>query len=137
MSVPLLLLGLSSFLIVLCSIVSPDRLIAQTSTTTTKGTAPTAQEKAQAAEIWESRCTACHGTEGRGDGPGAAALNPKPLNFQKHDWQKATPNDQIAKAIVEGGGAVGLSDQMPANPDLEDEPGVVAALVGRVRGFSK
>jgi mono/diheme cytochrome c family protein len=93
--------------------------------------------KAQAAAIWESRCAACHGAEGRGDGPGAAALQPKPVNFRNHNWQKAVTNDQIAKAIVEGGSAVGLSNQMPGNPDLEDEDNIVTALVVHVRELGK
>lgn len=29
----------------------------------------------------EKACTACHGETGVGDGPGAAALNPKPANW--------------------------------------------------------
>lgn len=99
------------------------------------GGAPTAEARAQAAEIWDSRCAACHGGDGRGDGPGAEALRPRPVNFRRTNWQKAVTDDQIAKAIVEGGGAVGLSNQMPANPDLEDDSAVVKALVARVREF--
>jgi mono/diheme cytochrome c family protein len=98
---------------------------------------PDADAKAQAAEIWSSRCTACHGEDGRGDGPGAAALKPKPINFHRRNWQKVVTDEQIAKAIVEGGSAVGLSSQMPANPDLEDEDTIVKALVARVRAFGK
>jgi hypothetical protein len=43
----------------------------------------------------------------------------------------------IAKAIIHGGAAVGLSSQMQPNPDLEDKPAVVAALVERVRELAK
>ena len=75
--------------------------------------------------------------EGKGDGPGAASLNPKPINFHKSSWQKSVTNDQIAKAIVEGGSAVGVSSQMAANPDLEDEPEIVKALVAHVRELGK
>jgi hypothetical protein len=75
--------------------------------------------------------------EGHGDGPGAASLNPKPINFHKRSWQKSVTDDQIAKAIVEGGSAVGVSSQMAANPDLEDEPEVVKALVAHVRELGK
>lgn len=109
----------------------------QTPVVSSDTAAPSAEAKAQAAEIWDSRCAACHGAEGRGDGPGAAALKPRPLNFHKRDWQKAVTDEQIATAIVEGGGAVGLSNQMPANPDLEDETGVVKALVAHVRTLGK
>jgi mono/diheme cytochrome c family protein len=31
--------------------------------------------------VSDKACTACHGDTGKGDGPGAAALNPKPANW--------------------------------------------------------
>ena len=31
--------------------------------------------------LFEKNCVLCHGKEGKGDGPAAAALNPKPKNF--------------------------------------------------------
>jgi mono/diheme cytochrome c family protein len=91
----------------------------------------------QATQIYDERCTACHGAGGRGDGPGAAALEPRPIDFHNPNWQKSVSDDQIAKAIVKGGAAVGLSNQMASNPDLEDEPEVVKALVARVRELGK
>jgi mono/diheme cytochrome c family protein len=94
-------------------------------------------DRAAAAEIFDTRCSACHGSDGRGDGPGAAALKPKPANFRNRDWQKSVSDHEIAKAIVYGGGAVGRSNQMAANPDLEDQPAVVKALVAHVREFGK
>jgi len=35
----------------------------------------------QAAQIYQENCVPCHGKAGAGDGPAAAALNPKPANF--------------------------------------------------------
>ena len=32
-------------------------------------------------DLYRRFCLACHGSEGRGDGPAAKALNPKPANF--------------------------------------------------------
>ena len=32
-------------------------------------------------------CAVCHGNEGKGDGPGAAALNPKPADFSAEHVQ--------------------------------------------------
>jgi hypothetical protein len=93
----------------------------------------TPQARTQASEIFESRCVACHGTDGRGDGPAASNLNPKPRDFHNRKWQKSLSDATIARAIVYGGRAVGVSAQMAPNPDLEDEPAVVAALVERVR----
>ncbi len=37
-------------------------------------------------QIFENTCSKCHGMEGNGDGPNAAALKPKPFNF--HDASK-------------------------------------------------
>src|ERR1700722_14085515 len=99
--------------------------------------AVTPQARAEADDIFESRCVACHGSEGRGDGPAASNLNPKPRDFHNPKWQKSIDDATIARAIVYGGSAVGVSGEMASNPDLEDEPGVVAALVEHVRGLGK
>ena len=94
-------------------------------------------DSAAAEQIFTERCAACHGADGSGKGPAAASLKPAPANFHDRKWQKSVSDDTIAKAIVEGGAAVGLSNQMAPNPDLEDQPGVVKALVAHVRGFGK
>ena len=46
-----------------------------------------------------------------------------------------TKDERIAKVIVEGGAAVGLSEGMAANPDLKGKDDVVAELVKIVRSF--
>lgn len=89
----------------------------------------------EAKEMFNSRCAPCHGTDGKGDGPGAAALNPKPRNYTDAAWQKSVTDDQIRKTIVMGGAAVGKSPIMPASPDLESKPEVVSGLVKIVRSF--
>jgi mono/diheme cytochrome c family protein len=33
------------------------------------------------AEVFKNNCEACHGSQGHGDGPAGAALNPKPKNL--------------------------------------------------------
>jgi mono/diheme cytochrome c family protein len=97
----------------------------------------TAQARAEATDIFESRCVACHGPEGRGDGPAASNLNPRPRDFHNRKWQKSIDDATITRAIVYGGSSVGVSGEMAANPDLEDEPAVVAALVEQVRQLGK
>jgi mono/diheme cytochrome c family protein len=89
----------------------------------------------QARKVFKSKCVVCHGDHGAGDGPGAAALNPKPRAFGNADWQSTATDDQIKKAIVQGGAAVGKSPAMPANPDLRSKPEVVNELVKIIRGF--
>lgn len=101
------------------------------------GVKVTGNDRQEAHQIFTTRCAACHGQFGRGDGPGAAGLNPKPRNYADAAWQKATTDEEIEKAIVYGGAAVGKSLQMVANPDLQAKPGVVAALREIVRTFGK
>lgn len=89
----------------------------------------------QAEEIFRQKCTVCHGTTGHADGPGAAALNPKPQVFVDAAWQAKVTDDELTKAILGGGVAVGRTPGMPANPDLQTKPEVVAELVKIVRKY--
>ena len=90
---------------------------------------------AQADTIFSQRCSVCHGMSGKGDGVGAAALNPKPRNYTDAAWQASVTDEQIGKTIVEGGAAMGKSPLMAPNADLKDKPDVVKALVAKVRSF--
>jgi cytochrome c553 len=90
---------------------------------------------AEAATIFSTRCAACHGVDGKGDGIAAASLNPKPRAYSDQEWQKSVDDSHIAKVIVEGGPSVGKSPLMTANPDLKDKPEVVAALVAKIRSY--
>jgi len=98
---------------------------------------PPPDPAADARKLFSTKCVVCHGDHGAGDGPGAAALNPKPRAFGDATWQASVTDDQIKKTIVEGGAAVGKSAAMPANPDLAEKPDEVAALVKIVRDFKK
>jgi len=84
--------------------------------------------------MFTTRCTPCHGATGRGDGPGAVALTPKPRNYTDTTWQKSVTDEQIKKTILYGGAAVAKSPAMPANPDLDGKP-ELDGLVAKVRSF--
>jgi mono/diheme cytochrome c family protein len=114
---------------------TPTPAPAATPPATGTATAAATDPKAEADQIFSQRCSVCHGADGKGDGPGAAALNPKPRNYTDAEWQKSVTDDYIAKVIVEGGAAVGKSPTMVANADLKDKPEVVKALVAKVRSF--
>ena len=101
----------------------------------TAAQADDAAAKAEADTVWAQRCSTCHGAGGQGDGAAAAALTPKPRNFTLATWQASVTDEHIAKVIVEGGQAVGLSMMMTANPDLASKPEVVQALVAHVRSL--
>lgn len=102
---------------------------------------PAANDGADAAyaakTMFQAKCVVCHGTSGAGDGPGAAALNPKPRAFTDPSWQTTVTNEQIESAILMGGAAVGKSPAMPGNPELQAKPEVVKELVKIVRAFQK
>lgn len=94
-----------------------------------------ADPAAEAKAIFAQRCVVCHGANGDGSGPGAAALKPKPRNYGDAAWQAKVTDEALAKTIVEGGMASGLSALMPANPDLMAKPEVVTEIVKIIRGF--
>lgn len=92
---------------------------------------------AEAKQVWDQKCSTCHGTDGRGDGAAGAALEPKPRNFHDRAWAGRVQDDHLKKVIVEGGAAVGLSANMAPNPELKDKPAVVDELVKKVRSYTK
>lgn len=98
---------------------------------------PPPNPAADARNLFDTKCVVCHGNHGAGDGPGAAALNPKPRAFADATWQASVTDEHIKKTIVEGGAGVGKSVAMAANPDLKDKPEELTALVQIVRDFKK
>jgi mono/diheme cytochrome c family protein len=97
---------------------------------------PSAADMEDAKNIFQMRCVICHGQTGKGDGPGAASLEPKPRNYSDKAWQATVTDDDLKQVIVKGGAALGKSPIMPPNPDLEQKPKVLAALIVMIRGFA-
>ena len=97
----------------------------------------TGSAMAEAKHIFEVRCAVCHGQAGRGNGPGAAALDPKPRDYSDMEWQKSVTDEEIEKVIVEGGPAVGKSILMAPNPDLGQKPEVLDAMIEYIRSFGQ
>lgn len=62
---------------------------------------------------YETLCAGCHGVSGKGDGPAATALNPKPRNYTDKKSMSTIKDEDIFKIIKEGGAAVGKSQLMP------------------------
>jgi len=44
-------------------------------------------------QIFKQRCVVCHGQEGKGDGPGSRALEPKPANLPSEKVQGQTDGE--------------------------------------------
>ncbi len=92
-------------------------------------------EKAQA--LFGSICATCHGVDGRGDGPAAASLNPKPRDYTNAQWQASVTDDDLRRTILLGGQKTGKSPLMPGNPQLKDQPEVLDGLVKIIRSFKR
>ena len=59
---------------------------------------------ARGKNLFKTHCTVCHGPEGRGDGPAAAGLNPKPPNLVEMSGHH--PDGDIAWKIENGRGVM-------------------------------
>lgn len=81
------------------------------------------------------KCAICHGETGMGDGPGGAALSPKPTDFHRGSWQASVTDQHIREATLNGGAAVGKSAAMPPNPDLSSDPVLLNDLVLLIRSY--
>lgn len=62
--------------------------------------------------IYKEYCAQCHGATGKGDGPAASGLEPKPAIHANIPFEKV-PIDYLYNVIYYGGKAVGKSPTMP------------------------
>lgn len=86
--------------------------------------------------IFSQNCAVCHGDSGKGDGPGAAALTPKPRDLTDRTYMDARNDDVLFKIIKEGGTAVGKSPLMPPwSPTLKDQE--IRDLISFLRALGK
>jgi mono/diheme cytochrome c family protein len=101
--------------------------------------APAASAKpdaARGAALYATNCSSCHGPGGDGDGPAAAALQPKPARHADGAYMNALSNEHLFKVIKEGGAAVGKSPLMaPWGGTLDDTQ--IWDLVAFVRSLAK
>jgi len=78
--------------------------------------------------LYDANCAVCHGPQGRGDGPGAATLNPRPPDLRGPS--AAWSDGQLAAQIRNGRGA------MPPFREALDEEGTwsVVRYLRRLQG---
>ncbi|HVR30027.1 MAG TPA: cytochrome c [Thermoanaerobaculia bacterium] len=97
-------------------------------------TTVTAELLGRGADVYKSNCIACHGPLGKGDGPSAATLDPKPRDHSSRAYMDQLSDQQIADTIVQGGALRGYPN-MPSNPHIRGND--LAALVAHVRTLSR
>ncbi len=87
----------------------------------------------EAKQLYDQTCAMCHGPEGKGDGPTAQVLQPKPANLAT--VLKGKDTAYLTKLLKEGGASVGKSPLMPSYEGiLNDEQ--IRALIKYVKGFT-
>ncbi len=60
--------------------------------------------------LFQQNCSPCHGQTGEGNGPAAAALNPRPRNFtQANGWTNGYRLTEIYKTLTEGIKGTGMA----------------------------
>jgi len=74
------------------------------------------------AKVYRERCVLCHGPEGKGDGPAAAGLNPKPRNHSDGTYMKSRTDEELLGVIRVGKGG------MPAWGNVLSEQEIQAVL---------
>jgi len=83
--------------------------------------------------LYETYCAVCHGAEGKGDGPAAAGLNPKPANFGDPARQTVMTEAKQLNIVSKGGASEKLSPVMPSFGDaLTDQQ--IHDVVAYIRG---
>jgi cytochrome c oxidase cbb3-type subunit III len=66
------------------------------------------------ASLFQELCSVCHGVGGKGDGPSARGLEPKPADFTDCKAMAKDSDDVLLRIIKGGGQSVGRSSVMPA-----------------------
>jgi mono/diheme cytochrome c family protein len=79
-------------------------------------------------------CVSCHGNSGKGDGPAAASLNPKPRNHTDGKYMNALTDKYLFDIVKGGGVGVGKSPLMPVwggqlkDPEIWDVVAYIRSL---------
>ncbi|MGH7844972.1 MAG: c-type cytochrome [Candidatus Binatia bacterium] len=91
----------------LAALAFAELLFVATTPAQTKGDANAGKNK------YESLCVGCHGAEGKGDGPAAGGLNPRPADLSDPAHTESLSDQYLFEIIKEGGPKVKKSPLMP------------------------
>lgn len=86
-------------------------------------------------DLYARHCAICHGAEGKGDGPAAFLLSPKPRNFARGEFRLLTtrngvPTDEDLMRVLEMGMPGSSMPPWDRLPEADRK-----LLVGTVKGF--
>ena len=80
------------------------------------------------AGTYAAQCAPCHGASGKGDGPAAAAFNPRPADFTDPGLFEGRSDAELVAVISEGKGGMPPFGALPSD--------MITALAQYVRGLS-
>lgn len=63
---------------------------------------PGSQTMKEGCALYVKHCSSCHGETGKGDGPAAGALNPRPSDFTDSVWIHGETDGEVAHVINRG-----------------------------------
>ena len=91
---------------------------------------------AKGKEFYAKHCAGCHGPTGKGDGPAAKAINPKPNDFTNKAYMAWLKDQYLFDLIQKGGAAVGKSPLIPPfGSKMKD--GEIRDLIAYMRTLAK
>lgn len=85
-------------------------------------------------ELFKSRCAACHGEGGAGDGIASVAYNPKPTDFTEAEFAATRTLDQVEAAITDGVKAMPPFAQMLSPDEIRAMAGYLMELSSKPAG---
>ncbi len=119
----------------------PSRIQTAGESATSAPPAPESGNLDAGAQVYSIYCQNCHGQQGRGDGPVAAGLNPKPASFADGAFRidangdgKPGEIDDITAVVRDGAAKYGGSPMMAPWPSLSDEQ--LQGVVQHVKALS-
>ena len=86
--------------------------------------------------LYEKNCAACHGTSGKGDGPAAASMKPKPRDLADENYMKTLSDSYLLEIITYGGASVDKSPLMPGWGNVMDQKEIID-IIAYLRKLSK
>lgn len=69
-------------------------------------------------KFFNTNCSMCHGTEGKGDGPAGLSLNPRPRNFVEGKWTQGDGimnHFKVLQTGIKGSSMASFANMKPAD----------------------